>query len=368
LLAYEPARYVVRQEPTHFQVEAEVSFEVLRCGEIPTPLFSTPVHLQTFHLDSLETNLALVTVTNRLSLYSHHPGTGSLRIAYRVPIENRAGKKRAQIPVFSAPSGSVRLESTRDDFEITSGSVWTKGSGDHSTIYDIGVAGEDPLVVEWRDQGGDARFAGSRPGEATSDFYGIGLTRAQNLTVINSDGSCTHLVEYELPAFQKEEFRLRLPVGARLISASINGTELTAPNVEDRLCRIRLPGRAPGQIAHRLSFRLAYPPLRLGFLGSFELALPEVFHTAGTLEWVVALPDGFEAQVISSGLETQRTAPDLSAFGDYGRILKSHLHTSLAKTLAPPGAVNLNLKYRQLVPVIYEGGPETRASSGTAKD
>ena len=85
-----------------------------------------------------------------------------------------------------------------------------------------------------------------------------------------------------------------------------------------------------------------------------DLALPEVFQTAGTLEWVVALPNGFETQIIASGLEAQKTPPDLSRFGDYGRILKFHPHTYLAKDLAPPGLVSLSLKYRQMIPGIYE--------------
>jgi hypothetical protein len=98
----------------------------------------------------------------------------------------------------------------------------------------------------------------------------------------------------------------------------------------------------------------------LGFFGAIELSLPEVFQTAGTLEWVVALPDGFETQVISSGLEAQRTAPDLAAFGDYGRVLKARQHTYLAKTLAPPAPVILNLKYRQLVAGLTDAQHERR--------
>jgi hypothetical protein len=98
--------------------------------------------------------------------------------------------------------------------------------------------------------------------------------------------------------------------------------------------------------------------LRLGFIGIAELELPEVFQTAGTTEWVVALPNGFEAQVISSGLETQKSPPDLGRFGDYGRILQSHAHTYLAKDLAPPGLVGLSLKYRQIVPGLSEAHPE----------
>ena len=85
-----------------------------------------------------------------------------------------------------------------------------------------------------------------------------------------------------------------------------------------------------------------------------ELTLPEVFQTAGTLEWVVAFPNGFDTQIISSGLEMQKAAPDLSRFGDYGRILKSHPHTYLAKDLAPPGLVSLSLRYRQILPALYE--------------
>jgi len=201
--------------------------------------------------------------------------------------------------------------------------------------------------VEWRDQAGPA------PGpEAGKEFYGIGITRAQHLTVIASDGSCTHFAELELPAFQPDELRLRLPPKARLISVSIDGVEAAAPALEDQLCRLRLPAHVAGQAAHRLSFRLAYPPVALGFIGTLEVPLPEVFQTVGTLEWVVALPDGFDTQVISSGLTVQKTPPDLARFGDYGRILKTHPQTSLAKDLAPPGPVSLHLRYRQAVPAL----------------
>src|SRR5882757_10583483 len=48
---------------------------------------------------------------------------------------------------------------------------------------------------------------------------------------------------------------------------------------------------------------------------------------------------GFDTQIISSGLENQKSPPDLSRFGDYGRILKAQPHTYLAKNLAPPGSV-----------------------------
>ena len=94
--------------------------------------------------------------------------------------------------------------------------------------------------------------------------------------------------------------------------------------------------------------------MRLGFVGVAEFTLPELFQTVGTLEWVVALPNGFDTQIISSGLEVQKSTPDLGRFGDYGRILKSHPHSYLAKDLVPPGLVALSLKYRQAIPGFYQ--------------
>ncbi len=359
LIAFEPAEYRARQEASHFRVEARVSFQVLRAGETPVPLLGAPVHLQESQVEPVEPEpFRVVSVSNRLSLLVQRPGQGTLRLSYRVPIENREGKKRAQVPLLLGSSGSVRLESARSDLEIVTGSLWSRSLADAISVYDIGVAGDDRLVIEWREQGGDSLGGPGTPGEGSKEFYGIGLTRAQNLTVINSDGSCTHFAEFELPVFRATEFRLRIPANARLISVSVNGAEISSPAVEDRLCRIPLPSRETQQPTHRLSFRIAYPMVRLGFAGTAELTLPEVFQTAGMLEWVVALPNGFDTQIISSGLEAQKGAPDLGRFGDYGRILGTHPHTYLAKDLAPPGLVSLSLKYRQVVPGFYELRPQ----------
>src|SRR5688572_14354913 len=122
-------------------------------------------------------------------------------------------------------------------------------------------------------------------------------------------------------------------------------------------CRIRLPARAAQQTAHRLSFRIGCPPVRLGFVGIADLMLPEVFQTVGTLEWVVALPNSFETQIISSGLERQKSPPDLARLGAFGVIFNWNRQTYRAKNLAPPGAVTLSLRYRQVVPGIYDASP-----------
>lgn len=349
LLGFQAARYRVRQEAAHFLIEARLPFEVVRPGETPIPLLAKPVHLQEFKVESpISNTVRLVNVTNRLGLLAERVGPVTVSLLYRVPVEHRDGKQRAEIPVLLGPSGQIQIQSARADLEFSGGSLWSRTQQGEQTLHELGVAGEDSLVVEWSDQ---IQSSKARTLETDGGLYGIGLKRAQHLTVIHSDGSCTHFAEFELPAKQKDDFRLRLPVAAKLISASVNGTEIRTPALEDGgLCQIALPARASGQAVHRLSLRLSCPPVRLGFVGTLELAPPEVFQTAGSLEWTISLPDGFETQVISSGLEPQRTEADLSSFGDYGNLLKSHGSTRLTKTLAPPGKVSATLKYRQAVP------------------
>jgi hypothetical protein len=368
VVGFDPARYSIKHEPTHLDVEGTIKFRALKPGDTPTALFTGAVHLQECRIDSNESNLAqIVSTTNGPALFVQHAGSGTIEVKLRVPVENKDGRKRAQIPLIAGSSTEVSLASPRPDLEFVSGALWNRRTTESGTAYEAGATGQGPMIVEWSEQPPASVLTNwSLAGVSTNTAaeaggsYGIGLTRAQNLTIINSDGSCTHFTECELPAFQKDEFSLRLPANARLISASINGAEVNAPLVEDRICRIRLPERVPAQTGYRISIRLTYPPVRLGFFGAIELSLPEVFQTAGTLEWVVALPDGFETQVISSGLEAQRTAPDLAAFGDYGRVLKARQHTYLAKTLAPPAPVILNLKYRQLVAGLTDAQHERR--------
>lgn len=355
MIAFQPTLYQLTQESAYFQVDARIPFQIIRAGDLPVPLFGAPVYLLESKLDSSDSDLArIVIISNRLSLAAQQIGKEALHLTYRVPIETREGKRHAQVPLALGASGNVRLETSRNDLQILNGSVWSRKTAEKTTTYELGVAGEETLIIEWREDGLGPAPVTEKQVEGTKVFYGIGLTRAQNLTIINSDGSCTHFAEFELPVSQSDEFTLKLPAKARLVSVSVNGSELRSPSVEHELCRIRLPARDPQQTAHRLSFRIACAPMRLGFVGLAELALPEVFQTAGALEWVIALPNGFETQVLASGLETQRSSPDLSRFGDYGRVLKSHPQVFLTKDLAPPGPVTLTLKYRQIVSGLYE--------------
>ena len=82
-----------------------------------------------------------------------------------------------------------------------------------------------------------------------------------------------------------------------MISVSVNGAEIGSPTVQDQVCRIRLPSKEAQQTSAPSVVSNCLPRCGYGFVGMAELTLPEVFQTAGTLEWVVALPNGFDTQI-----------------------------------------------------------------------
>lgn len=349
LLTFEPSNYRAVQRGEQFEVTASVPFRVLRPGETPVPLFGLAVHLrsQSVDADSAET-AAFVTVSNRPSLLALKTGGGALHVTYRVPVELRDGRKRAEIPMMMSTAGEIRVETTRQQLQHLTGSLWSRQSAEDKFIHEFGVVGEDRLTLEWRDS---EENAPDNPPAGSHSLYGIGITLAQHLTVIGSDGSSTHFAEFDLPVVPDREFRLRLAPRTKLVSVSVNGAEVAAPPVEGLLCRLRLPESSPQRTCHRVSFRFAGEPVRLGFVGVTELALPETLLTAGSVRWTVALPAGFSTQILASGLETQKSPPDLARFGDYGRLVNPGASLHLAKELAPPGPVTLSLRYRQAVTV-----------------
>lgn len=359
VMMLDPGQYQVRQEAGYFRVEARLPVQVLRLGETCIPLFNSAVYLEECQLQPAGADcIRFVTVSNQLMLFTAKTGSGNIHLSYRVPIDHHDAKQHAEIPLACGPSARIFLASPRDGLEILTGSIWSKSTAAKTNLYEIGVAGAAPLAVEWSDQPKASRPTDSGPAASAPHFYGIGVTQAHHLTVIGSDGSCTDFSEFELPAFQNEAFRLKLPPDARLISISVDGNEIASPAVADRICSIHLPPREERQASYRVLARIAYPAVRLGFIGTLDLTLPEVFQTTGSLDWVVALPNSLETQVISSSLDRQSATPDLSRFGDYGRIVQSHRHTCLAKDLVPPGNIALALKYRQNIPGLQEAKGE----------
>ncbi|MFM1941079.1 MAG: hypothetical protein RI897_61 [Verrucomicrobiota bacterium] len=356
LIYFGAADYLIAQRGNYFDVTASLPLEIIRPGNVPESLTSQAMHLQTVTLEAASSAVAqLVTMTNRLALLANEPGKATLLARYRAPILIEGGKQVASVPMFSIASGRLRVESPRNALDVVGGSIWnrTVSTDDPElTIVEAGVAGEDAVLLEWSESTASTTTSSRLP-DTDNQLYGIGLRQARHLTVINSDGSCTHFSEYELPATQRADFQLRIPAEARLISASINGTEISAPTVDaESLCRVPLPPRSAGTDQHRVSFRLALPPVQLGFLGTLNMSLPEAFQTTGTLDWVIALPEGFLAQLISSDLQQHRDPAQLEAFGDYGNVIRSYPYTHLAKSLAPPGAASAHLRYRQILPAV----------------
>lgn len=343
-IAFEPIQYQITQEPGFFRVRATAQFRVVRESDLAVPLLSRSIHLEAATLETLKPDVALLmTQSNRLALLARHSGGGTLTLSYRLPIRSQEGLSRVETPLLTVASGTLVVKSREGDLQALSGTLWERRVLEGQTEYVIGVAGEDSLTLEW---GLGARLPPSSVN--TAGLYGIGIHKAQHLTVIHSDGSYTHFSEIDLAAFQHGEFRLELPTGARLVSVSMDGEEVSSPILEDRVIRLNLTRKPSARESRTISLRLSYPRVSLAFLGTLELKLPEVFQTTGALSWAVLLPHGFESQLISSGLEIQKSAPDLSRFGDYGRLLKSSHGLNLSKELAPPGAIQIQLRYRQL--------------------
>ncbi|MBL9134910.1 MAG: hypothetical protein JNK85_03535 [Verrucomicrobiales bacterium] len=362
-----PAQYTVRTDGDRLIVVAVLELMVPAPAASPERLFASPVHWQSWKFEGQDSASAvLVAGTNGLGVWAQTPGPGRLTLEYRVPVESRDGRWWATVPLVPGVPGTLRVETPAEDVVAVGGVVWGRVREGERETTEVGVAGEPTLMLNGSRLGGPDASGSPARGDTSLGVYGIGLPRADHLTVLNSDGSCTHFAEYEFPAARNDAFRVRLPAEARLISLSMNGTETPAPAVEEGWCRIELKVRDPRQGPQRVSLRLAYPSQHLGFMGTLDLALPEVQQTAGVMEWVVALPNGYASQVISSGMEAQTITPDLARFGDYGQVLKSHPQVYLAKNLAPPGSVRLSLRYRQRVGGVFEPSPDSKLGGGTA--
>ena len=153
VVAFEPAQYKVQQQANHFRVEARIPFQVVRPGGAPVSFYTVPVYLQESGNDGGEKIARVVATTNGLGVLGLEAGRGTLRLVYRVPLQNRDGKRRTEIPLAANVTGSVQLESPRNNLDVLTGTLWTKAAGDKTTAYEIGVAAADTLVLEWREDG-----------------------------------------------------------------------------------------------------------------------------------------------------------------------------------------------------------------------
>lgn len=351
LLAPGHARYQVRSDARHLAVEGEATFEIVRPGSVPLALIDTPAHVTSWHLASdLDGSTESVQLSPGVGLTATRRDRASVRFAARVPVDTTEGQRTARIPLLRPFPGTVVLDLERADVTFRHGDVWSRTPHQLGARFEVGVQGTSVLVVEWPDRDPHLTPESADAADPRSRLYGIGLRHARHLTVVNADGDRTHFAEFELPAAHDGLFHLRLPDGVRPISVLVDGTEIAAPPVENGWCRIRLTARDHPARPVSVSLRLAQPPERLGFIGSLDLALPEIPLTVGMLEWIVAFPKGFELHPVSGNLESHAEPPDLGAFGDFGRAVEAHPQLRFARTLAPPGPVRLQVRYRQRLP------------------
>ena len=341
LLFFGPATYDMSIKDRYAEVTASFSVEVAQSNRGPVNLFNEPVFLISWeHPETIQ----MISSTNLYQLRAVREGGGEMKLVYRVPIKKSGDRDSALIPVVNTPSGILRFESKRPDIEFHDGALWRKTSESGTTRYEVGLAGSKNLTVTWPSETGTPESPGAQKG----NIYGIKIVESSQLTVIHSDGACTHLAEFLLPPYYSEEFELLLPNEARVISVSVDNSEVTEPRLTQNRCSIPLDTYPHTSENRRISLRLSLPSVRLGFLGFTELELPNPNANIGMLKWFIVLPSGFHTQIITSGLNQQKSdLEELKHFGDFGRVLKTNPTISLSKNLVAPRTIKTRLKYSQ---------------------
>lgn len=349
LLFFGPASYEMSIKDRYAELSATFSVEVAQTNRAPVNLFHEPIFLISWeHPEAIR----MISSTNHYQVQAVREGSGEMKLAYRVPIEKSGDRNSAVIPALNTPSGNLRFESKRPDIEFQDGALWRKTSESGITRYEVGLAGSTSLTVTWPSETSspDSTDAQKR------NIYGIKIVESRQLTVIHSDGACTHLAEFVLPPYHSEEFQLLLPDEARVISVTVDDSEVAEPKLTENRCSIPLAPYPPTSENRRISLRLSLPSVRLGFLGFTELELPNPNANIGTLKWFIVLPSGFQTQIITSGLDLQKSDPDeLKDFGDFGRVLKTNPTLFLSKNLVAPSTIRTRLKYSQHIEGMSEG-------------
>ena len=342
------AHYEMTLDDGYVDVRVRVPFAIHGDSRAFHVLFDDPV----FAVERAVPAHALLTLREgALGLLPVAEGEGELTLRYRAPLTESGDRVDAQIPLCLAPAGTIELIARRDNLEFENAVLWQKTTLDESIRYDLGVAQATAFTIGWQ-EGDKITEPPSSPGrptlEASSETYGIGIVSSDQLTVVNSDGTCLHFAWYELPAFHADSFEVTVPQEARILSASLDQFEIEEPILTDGRCRIPVETAQDAQ-PRRLLLRLSYPRVRLGFLGHLQFDLPEVTKTIGELSWTIVLPQGFQTQVTTSDLNPSPCSLPLDDFGSYQGILIERTTTPLSKSLAPPRRASAKLRYCQNV-------------------
>lgn len=342
LVSFSPAQYQMKSEERYAEIGASLTLQVVKTGAEPIQLFDQPVFLSSWRHPE---NVQLITTAEGIQLHALAEGEGDLELVYRVPITRSGSRRSAVAPVLNIPAGVFRFESDRPNLEFQNASLWRKTTDSGKTTYEVGVIGNKPVTFIW--PGAVERSDATDP---QGDIYGVKIVESKQLTVIHSDGACTHLAEFLLTPSYSEELHLQLPDGSAVLSASVDGVEIAEPAVDRNRCSVPLDRFPPSTERRRVALRLSYPKARLGFIGFTELELPIPDANIGILKWFIVFPSDFRTQIITSGMDLQKGEPDdLNDFGDFGYVLKSSPALSLSKNLVAPRAIRTRIKYSQTI-------------------
>ncbi|MFN7953695.1 MAG: hypothetical protein U0610_18355 [bacterium] len=357
------ARYEARFEERFVEVRATIAVEVVREGPPDRVLVPAGVPIVS---RTLSAGLYLAPVAAGLGLGARGTPRGTLEVVYRAPLAHAGERVEVELPLLVDQAGTFEVSGPPVRLDVTHGLVWS-ARVDTEGHWAIGVTGHDPLTLGYDTRAGaDAAERAAAPGDVA--IYGIRVLNADQLTVLHSDGSCAHFAAFELAADHPDVFEVMLPGGSQVLSTIVDGREATRAARDGERYRIPLEPLARRGESRLVAIRLALPPQPLGFLGSFELDLPQLDSTVGAIRWTIALPTSFHARVVSSGMEELGDAPPLDAFGDYGRALAGRRMIALGKTLMPVSRVHATVRYFQRVNGVSDDldGSLPRANAGPA--
>ncbi len=344
LASFGVVRYQARIEERFVEVHATVAVEVVREGPPDRVLVPGGVPIVSRELSN---GLYLAPVDAGLGLGARGTPRGSLEIVYRAALAHAGERVEVELPLLVDQAGTFEVTGPPVHLDVTNGLLWSSRV-DTEGHWAIGVTGHGPLTLGYDTRPGVAA-AESEAAPGNVAIYGIRVLNADQLTVIHSDGSCAHFAAFELPADHPDVFEVVLPSGSQVLSTIVDGHEATRAARDGERYRVPLEPLARRDESRLVSLRLALPAQPLGFLGSFELDLPQLDSTVGAIRWTIALPTGFRAQVVSSGMEDLSGAPALDAFGDYGRVLTGRRLVALGKTLLPASRIHATVRYFQHV-------------------
>ncbi len=203
------AMYDVSVEERFLSAKVTLPFEVLQSGETPVELIRGKIFLTSLDLPQ---HVRLVPTDAGIGLQAIGTGAGDVCLTYRAPLQLAGNRVTGVLPVLNAPSGDVRLQTMRADLEFDGGSLWSKTLENDVMHYEVGGAGGQPLTLGWEAHPTGAGTQEPPPGEPESRpsslerLYGIRISSSQQLSVVSSDGTCTHLAEFLLPPFHPETF------------------------------------------------------------------------------------------------------------------------------------------------------------------